>query len=282
LICLYENYYTHGDGAANAGGTRKLYNKLLRAYQKTYFHRAPSIIDRIIYLLLLLHPGRASAALAGCMGIRPVSGGRLLEVGCGDGTKLVTLNELGWVVEGVDFDHNAVASARKKGLVVSVGGLEQQHYTDATFDAIVSNHLVEHVPDIYAMFSEALRVLKPGGHFVAYTPNAASAGHRIFKQNWRGLEPPRHLQIFTPLSLANLAQSVGYEVEVCGASGRGGAILVKSYKLWRGKSGVNEIEKLNKVDRFFAEALGFAEGLVARFNNSLGEEIVLIARKPVK
>lgn len=281
LVHLYANYYTHGEGGDKAGAQRRLYDRMLHAFQKARFGLSPSVADRLIYWLLMLHPGRSSAALAASMGIRPVAEGRLLEVGCGDGTKLAVLDELGWMVEGIDFDPNAVASAKSKGLDVKVGGLEEQRYADASFDAVVSTHVVEHVADVRAMFAEALRVLKPGGHFVAYTPNAASAGHRIFGQNWRGLETPRHLQIFTPAALAQLARAAGYDVERCGASGRGGTIFMKSYRLWRGKSGAGEVERLGKWNRLAAELLGFVIGMLAVFGHSGGDEIVLIARRPL-
>jgi 2-polyprenyl-3-methyl-5-hydroxy-6-metoxy-1,4-benzoquinol methylase len=276
LVRLYANYYTHGEG----GARRSFYERLLRAFQKTHFRLAPSMLDRLIYWLLMLHPGRRFAALAACMGIRPVQGGRLLEVGCGDGAKLAALNELGWISEGIDFDPGAVGSARSKGLDVKVGGLEEQHYSAGIFDAVVSTHVVEHVADVRSMFAEALRVLKPGGYFVAYTPNAASMGHRIFGRHWRGLEIPRHLQIFTPAALARLARETGYAVERCGSSGRGGTILVKSYRLWCDKSGAGDVERLGKWNRFAAELLGFAVGMLAAFRHPAGDEIVLIARKP--
>ncbi|MGH7698254.1 MAG: methyltransferase domain-containing protein, partial [Candidatus Dormibacteria bacterium] len=44
-------------------------------------------------------------------------------------------------------------------------------------------------------------LLKPTGHCWVATPNLCSAGHRRYGRAWRGLEPPRHLVIFTPRSL---------------------------------------------------------------------------------
>ena len=53
------------------------------------------------------------------------------------------------------------------------------------------------------------------------TPNARSLGHELFGASWRGLEPPRHLQVFTPRALARLARSAGFsrvDVETTGAN----------------------------------------------------------------
>jgi hypothetical protein len=44
------------------------------------------------------------------------------------------------------------------------------------------------------------------------TPNMASIGARFFGKDWRGLETPQHLQLFTPKSLAKLTSDAGFDV----------------------------------------------------------------------
>jgi len=44
-------------------------------------------------------------------------------------------------------------------------------FPDASFDAIVSINLLEHVPEPRRIFEEAARLLTPGGRFLAVTPN---------------------------------------------------------------------------------------------------------------
>jgi hypothetical protein len=66
--------------------------------------------------------------------------------------------------------------------------------------------------------------LRPGGRFIAATPNAESLAHRKFGHAWRGLEPPRHLHVFTPASILSLARSAGFmisrtELSIRGARG---------------------------------------------------------------
>lgn len=43
-------------------------------------------------------------------------------------------------------------------------------YPDATFDLVLANHVLEHVPDDARALAEVWRVLKPGGHAVLQTP----------------------------------------------------------------------------------------------------------------
>jgi len=72
------------------------------------------------------------------------------------------------------------------------------------------NHVIEHVHDPEAFIAECHRLLKPGGVLVVVTPNACSYGLEHFGPNWRGLEPPRHLQIMTSSALATLANKCGF------------------------------------------------------------------------
>ncbi|MBC8351310.1 MAG: class I SAM-dependent methyltransferase [Planctomycetes bacterium] len=71
-------------------------------------------------------------------------------------------------------------------------------YEDNSFDIVVSNNVIEHVQDANFYFSEVNRVLRPGGHFFAKTPNkyhyvalfASCTPHWFheFYNNFRGRE----------------------------------------------------------------------------------------------
>jgi SAM-dependent methyltransferase len=52
---------------------------------------------------------------------------------------------------------------------------------DATFDAVVCNHVLEHVRDPGLVMSEVSRVLKIGGLLVVAVPNGASVSDRLFR-----------------------------------------------------------------------------------------------------
>ena len=56
-------------------------------------------------------------------------GGRLLDVGCGNGLFLEKMRNLGWEVVGVETDEKAVEVARKRfGLDIYHGTLEQVNF----------------------------------------------------------------------------------------------------------------------------------------------------------
>lgn len=124
--------------------------------------------------------------------------GRLLDVGCGGGRYLRRMQNLGWEVEGVDFDVKATERVRKKyGIKTYEGDLRELGIAHESFDAIVMNHAIEHVIDPVSLLAECNNLLKPGGKLVIVTPNASSVAHRRFGKYWRGLEIPRHIQVFT-------------------------------------------------------------------------------------
>jgi 2-polyprenyl-3-methyl-5-hydroxy-6-metoxy-1,4-benzoquinol methylase len=134
------------------------------------------------------------------------AGGRLLDVGCGAGGFLKQMQQLGWTVQGVDFDAQAVATARALGLDVRLGGIEA---AEGSFDAIALNHVIEHVHDPLALLQACAQALNTTGALWVATPNLQSFGHSRYGRFWRGLEAPRHLQLFTAASLGSLLLRAG-------------------------------------------------------------------------
>lgn len=137
-------------------------------------------------------------------------GARLLDVGCGNGSFLDQMRQLGWAVVGIEPDAGAVAVAKTGGLEVHQGLLDGGFAATAPFDAITLGHVVEHLHDPAGTLRHCLDLLRPGGWLWIATPNLQSAGHKRFGPAWRGLEPPRHLVIFTPYSLRGLLERIGF------------------------------------------------------------------------
>lgn len=99
---------------------------------------------------------------------------RFLDCGCGAGSYLPHFAALGWQVSGLEFLPDKIAAARAAGLgqdKVVQGDLQALPFASESFDILLFNEVLEHVPSDEAALAEAHRVLKPGGLLVVFSPN---------------------------------------------------------------------------------------------------------------
>jgi methionine biosynthesis protein MetW len=105
------------------------------------------------------------------------SGGRLIDLGCGDGKTTVELASAAGAraVVGVERHPASAAAARSLGVDVVDADLDRRlPFSDASFDVVVSNQVIEHLSDTDLFVAEMLRVLAAGGVAVVSTENLAS------------------------------------------------------------------------------------------------------------
>lgn len=93
-------------------------------------------------------------------------GARVLEGGCGRGTKVRALSDAGFDAVGIDFASDSVRNARGHypGLDIRQGDVRDLGFDDASFDGYWSIGVIEHFWEGYdGILVEARRVLRPGG-----------------------------------------------------------------------------------------------------------------------
>lgn len=94
----------------------------------------------------------------------------VLELGCGTGKNTRLLAQIAERVHSLDFAPEMIEKAKNKLPAVNVD-YEVADITqpwpcrDSSHDLVVSNLVLEHVRDLHVVFSEAFRVLVPGGQF---------------------------------------------------------------------------------------------------------------------
>lgn len=279
----YKNYYTHREIRDVPGTWRQ------RAYQwvkEGYFARkygyhseSVSIWKKFLGCLLYFHPGRRENLDFSVMYLPVQPNGLLLDVGCGSGQKLKFMKDMGWLAEGVDFDPVAVDRAKAKGLHVRSGTLEAQKYPQNYFDAITMSHLIEHVYQPLELLRECYRILKPGGRVVIVTPNSESWMHKRFKNNWLGLDPPRHLHVFSLMSLRWLAKKAGFKkLRISTTIREANGLFVASKSIQRTGKYVWGSPMPYSI-RIWARVMQLAEWAILKFKPDRGEDIVMVGEK---
>lgn len=100
--------------------------------------------------------------------VAPEPGSRILDVGCGRGHLVRALSGRGLDAWGIDLNPNARELAGELNVqTMSAAALE---FEDASFDAVVSFHAIEHIPPLEQAMSEVARVVKPGGKVLLVYP----------------------------------------------------------------------------------------------------------------
>ncbi len=141
---------------------------------------------------------------------RAVPRGKVLDIGCGDGTFLLAAKDAGWSTFGTEIG-GGKEIADRTGLDVR-GSLEEVA-SAAPFDAITMWHTLEHFRDPLETVERARALLAPGGAFVVAVPDAAGLQATLFKSKWFHLDVPRHLYHFDRRSLEHLLEAARLRVE---------------------------------------------------------------------
>lgn len=127
-----------------------------------------------------------SAELAIATPLLP-TGGRILELGAGDGWQAALLSRKGFVVTAVDVAR--VARGAEEFAPVSIYDGRTLPFPDGSFDAIYSSNVLEHVKDFGRIQAELARVLTTNGVAVHCVPSATwrfwtTLGHPFYATRW--------------------------------------------------------------------------------------------------
>lgn len=200
------------------------------------------------------------------------NGGRMLDIGCGNGRYLLRMQQLGWQVQGVEFNQTAVDICRRNELNVFHGELEDAQLEENSFDLITARHVIEHVQDPDGFVAGIARLLKPGGRLHLRTPNSKALLRPAFGKFWFPNEVPRHLILFSKDNLNMLADRHGLELVTVRTNVRPNWVL-NSLDYKTGNKG--KPYRKRKLHRLLVKLYVPFAGLSGR-----GEELFTVYRKP--
>jgi len=108
----------------------------------------------------------------------PLSGLRLLDIGCGGGLLCEPLTRLGATVTGIDAGDKNIAVAKlhaeQSGLEIDYRHIQPENMTTGAgndFDIVLNMEVIEHVADVDAFMKASTSLLKPGGIMFLSTIN---------------------------------------------------------------------------------------------------------------
>lgn len=137
--------------------------------------------------------------------------GNILDVGCGNGTFMLAMQNSGYDVWGVEFNKDAkkYADNSLKGHIF-YDDIKECNFPPKNFDIVTMFHSLEHIYDINDLLVEVRRIIKDDGILFICVPDADFFEFRLFGPYNYNLEAPRHLYFFTHDSLRKLLQKRGF------------------------------------------------------------------------
>lgn len=153
--------------------------------------------------------------------LKPLSGKKALDVGCGAGLLCEPLARLGARVTGLDAAAENIAVARAhaepQGLAIDYRNEGIEDFGGKDFDLVTSLEVIEHVDDPQAFVAGLANSLADDGLMIISTPNRTALSNLLLVElAERTGQIPRgthhHEQFITPEELEKLLNSAGLEV----------------------------------------------------------------------
>ena len=141
----------------------------------------------------------------------------VLDYGCGWGDFLLVATAPGVKAVGLEISPRKVAWAREQGATIETS--EEAISQHTPFDLFYAQQVLEHLADPRESLEQIYQWVRPGGCGYVSVPFFSDQRILQIRRQWNAGPPPdknidawQHLNYFSPDSLANMLQSVGFEV----------------------------------------------------------------------
>lgn len=136
----------------------------------------------------------------------------ILEIGCGEGILLETLQKKGFInLAGIEPSRTAAIRAKKKGLSVSNTYFDSSATTQK-YDLVMMSHVFEHIEHPYKILDQVQQVLNGSGCIMLTQTNYKGLLPRLQKRSWYAWVPDQHFWHFTPAGLKKMLKKTGFKV----------------------------------------------------------------------
>jgi SAM-dependent methyltransferase len=135
----------------------------------------------------------------------------LLEIGCGDASFLRHLDKHlppAIALCGIDLQAPSISEGR---LRVNRGEFEKVDF-GGQFDLVVMFNVLEHLQNPGESLRAIYLTMMSGGTLYGEVPDWNSIWRKSFPRHWQGLQIPRHMTFFTPMTLRRTLEAAGFQI----------------------------------------------------------------------
>lgn len=177
-----------------------------------------------------------------------LTGKAVVDIGSASGVSAALMAARGARVVGVDISPELIRQANElwkeyaERIEFRVGDAEKLDLESESFDACFFGGVLHHFPERERVYAEALRLLKPGGRFIAIEPNRQDIFERI---EWavadlRGKLAPQEYPI-DPVGMRRELREAGFH----------------DTKFWTTRSDIPVLNQIPVVKKAFSRKNGF-------------------------
>lgn len=139
---------------------------------------------------------------------RALTGGSLLEIGCGYGYLLDEARQFFERRIGTEFSSLGARLASTRADKVYQGGVDQLPH-DLKFDCVIATHVIEHVYRPFDFIKQLARHLKTGGVMLLAAPDMNGLLRKVMGHRWPSFKMPEHVIYFDAATLSSLMSRAG-------------------------------------------------------------------------
>jgi 2-polyprenyl-3-methyl-5-hydroxy-6-metoxy-1,4-benzoquinol methylase len=195
--------------------------------------------------------------------------GKILDIGCGSGAFLNTMQQAGWESTGLEPDDAARMKAAELYNIDPQPSHQIFNLPHNTYDAITLWHVLEHVHQLHEYIAQLKNMLTANGRIFIAVPNYTSYDAQHYAYHWAAYDVPRHLYHFSPASMKNLLEQHGLNIK-------------KTKPMWFDSfyvSMLSEQYKNGKGNIIKAIFIGFVSNLKTLFNKEKCSSLIYVIGK---
>ena len=182
--------------------------------------------------------------------------GKILDVGCGDGSNLRWLSDFTYNLWGTDYNLLRLKRAKKIGKKLEIdtklflANILSLPFSANSFDIIFFNHVIEHIVEDEIALKKIFNITKKGGTVILGTPNEGALSWRFaYWVEPRIRRKTDHVNFYTEYSICKIAKNVGFKIKEVKHMGWGIPIWTLDARVRKYQMLDDLLEKLGR--RFF-------------------------------